>query len=725
VDASILSGHWNGQPARIGVGRDISERLRAEEQQRLAASVFDHAHEGIMITDVNGRIVEVNATFSELTGYARTEAVGQTAGLLKSGHHDASFYQQMWQSIDKVDYWSGEIWNRRKSGEIFVEHLSISTVRDRHGEISHFVGIFADITPIKESQRHLERLAHFDALTQLPNRMLLADRMQLAMAQCARNGKILAVCYLDLDNFKPVNDNLGHAAGDRLLIEVARRLKECVRTGDTVSRLGGDEFVLLFSNLDNDLKTDRAIERVISALARPFTIDGHTVHISASIGVTLYPQDGVDADTLLRQADQAMYSAKRAGRNRYHLFDPERDRRARIRHEKITRIRAGLSNGEFLLHYQPRVNMRTGEVIGVEAVVRWQHPERGLLPPDRFLPTLGDDALAGELGNELGDWVLRQALDQLAAWINQGRRLALGVSISGEYLQQPDFVDRLGELLATRPNVPPALLELQVLETTVLEDQAKGVEVFTACDRLGVCFVLADFGAGSASLTWFRRLPVEALKIDPSFVRDMLDNPDHLAVVEGAIGLARAFRRQVIAGGVESVEQGLALLLLGCDEAQGSGIARPLPAADLAGWIDTFRADELWLSASTFRWSHEDLPLLMAEIEHINWKKALYAWLVAADANRPPPPASARECRFGRWYHGPFSRRYAASPGFADLEPLHERIHAIGEQLLANHARLDATATQALRDELEAISQEMVQRLQQLPLEALIGTRRR
>lgn len=718
VDTRIVNGYWNGQPAYIGISRDISEQLIAEERQKLAASVFEHAHDGIMITDPDGRIIEVNAAFCELTGYSRGEAVGQTTKVLRSGYHKPGFYRQLWHDIRVAGHWSGEIWNRKKSGEAFVEYLTLSAVRGQQGEISHLVGIFSDITLIKEHQQRLEKLAHFDALTQLPNRTLLANRMQLAMAQCTRSGKTLAVCYLDLDGFKPVNDSHGHSVGDCLLIEVAQRLKECVRACDTVSRLGGDEFVLLFSNLDNNRKAEHAVDRVISTLAQPFIVDKHPVQISASIGVTLYPQDGADSDTLLRQADQAMYSAKQAGRNRYHLFDPEYDRRARIRHEEIARIREGLVNSEFVLYYQPRINMRKGEVLGAEALIRWQHPERGLLPPGEFLPTIEGDALA----SELGDWVVRQALDQLAAWVAQDLRLAVSVNISGEHLQQPNFVDRLDELLAAHPSVPPALLELEILETAALDDIARIIEVFAACHRLGVRFALDDFGTGYSSLTYFRRLPAEVLKIDQSFIRDMLDDPDDLAIIEGVIGLARAFHRQLVAEGVESVEHGLALLLLGCDEAQGYGIARPMPAEALPGWIESFQADELWRSAPSFRWSHEDLPLLIAGIDHYRWKKTLYAWLDASDAGHPTPYSDERECSFGRWYYSPSSQRYTASPCFAQLEPIHGRIHAISWQLLDGHACLDATSRQVLRNELESASNDMMQCLQRLQADVLIAT---
>lgn len=714
VDGRVVNGHWDEQPVLIGVAQDISDRLIAEERQKLAASVFEHAHEGIMITDPGGRIVEVNSTFSELTGYSRDEAVGQNADLLKSGHHDAAFYVDMWQAIRRDGYWRGEVWNRKKTGEIFVELLTISSVRNRHGDISHFVGIFSDITLIKEHQNRLEHLAHFDALTQLPNRMLLADRMQLAMAQSERSGRILAVCYLDLDGFKPVNDLYGHAVGDRLLIEVSQRLRSCVRAGDTVSRLGGDEFVLLFTDLDSEREADHAVGRVISTLTHPFQIAGHTVQISASIGVTLFPQDGSDSDALLRHADQAMYSAKQGGRNRFHLFDPENDRRTRARHDEITRIREGLARGEFTLHYQPKVNMRRGGVIGAEALIRWQHPELGLLLPGEFLPAIEGTDLACELGN----WVLHQALDQLATWAAVGLQLPVSINIAGEHLQQPDFVEHLEEALAAHPAVPPALLELEILETAALEDITRVAELFTACSRLGVRFALDDFGTGYSSLTYFRRLPAEVLKIDQSFIRDMLDDPEDLAIVEGVIGLTQAFRRRVIAEGVESVEHGLILLLLGCDEAQGFGIARPMPAAELPDWVDKFRPDDLWSSAAAFRWSREDLPLLIAEVEHRRWKKNLYAWL---DGDGQAPPISEHDCRFGRWCGSALSQRYAGVDGFAELTATHSRIHALGERLLSEGRSLSAADLQNLRQALDQSSHELATQLQQVQAEILIS----
>ena len=715
VDTRIITGYWDGQPAMFAIAQDIRERLIAEERQKLAASVFDNAHEGIMITDPAGRIIEVNATFSELTGYPRQEAIGQTADLLKSGHHDANFYRAMWKTIREVGYWRGEVWNRKKSGEVFVELLTISTVHDREGMISHFVGIFSDITLIKEHQQRLEHLAHFDALTQLPNRMLLGDRMQLAMAQTERNGKVLAVAYLDLDGFKPVNDQYGHSVGDKLLVEVAQRLKSCIRAGDTVSRLGGDEFVLLFAELDSIRECDHAISRVISVLTMPFRIAGHEIFISASIGVTLYPQDGSDSDTLLRHADQAMYAAKQAGRNRFHLFDPENDRRARVRRDEVGRIREALEQGEFELFYQPKVNMRQGNVVGAEALIRWQHPERGLLLPGEFLPAIEGT----ELAITLGDWVLQEALQQLEDWQQQGLGISVSVNIAGNHLQSPGFAARLGELLAAHPAVPPGHLELEVLETAALEDIPRVAALFVECRHFGVSFSLDDFGTGYSSLTYFRRLPADVLKIDQSFVCDMLDDPDDLAIVEGVIGLTRAFQRKVIAEGVETVEHGMVLLLLGCDMAQGFGIARPMPAGQLPAWVAQFRPDELWGSTTAFNWSREDIPMLIAGVDHTRWMKKLYACLADEDGRQPAPELDENACRFGRWYTSPKAQRYAAIKEFNELAEIHRQIHQLGRQLLD---RRNTPEQASLLEAVEKQSQTLTDYLQRIQTEVLLAS---
>ncbi len=721
VETRIASGYWDGKPALIAIAQDISERLIAEERQRLAASVFDNAHEGIMITDPAGHIVEVNSTFTELTGYTRDEALGKTPDLLKSGHHEPAFYHEMWAKIAADGFWRGEVWNRKKTGEIFVEQLTISTVRNRRGAITHYVAIFTDITLIKQHQQRLEHLAHFDALTQLPNRMLLGDRLQQAKAQAERSGKMLAVCYLDLDNFKPINDEFGHAVGDYLLVDVAQRLKTSVRGGDTVARLGGDEFVLLIGNLGNLGECDHAMARVVNAIAQPFRVSQRQVNVSASIGVTLYPNDSADSDTLLRHADQAMYAAKQAGRNRYHLFDPENDRRARARRDELGRIRAGLAKGEFHLHYQPKVDMRKGVVIGAEALIRWQHPERGLLPPRDFLPAVEDS----EAAIELGEWVINEALRQIDAWQrDHGLKLAVSINIAGNHLQHPGFSQRLGELLAHYPAVSPHQIELEVLETAALEDVGTTAALFAECRNLGVSFALDDFGTGYSSLTYFRRLPADLLKIDQSFVRDMLDNPDDLAIVEGVIGLTQAFRRAVIAEGVETVEHGLVLLLLGCDMAQGYGIARPMPPEALPDWIANFQPDELWNLATAFNWSRDDLPMLIAEVDHKRWMRALHASLDDASGSTEPPPLDPHACRFSHWLDSADSRRYVGIPASHEIHGLHARVHDIGRRLVAQHQADDQASVATLREELRQTSEQLAAAIQTIQTETLIGAQR-
>ena len=569
---------------------DLSELKRAQERLRLAASVFEHAHEGIIITDATGTIIEVNAAFVKITGYSREEAVGRNPSLLKSGRHDAAFYAEMWQKITERGYWHGEIWNRRKSGDIYPESVSISAVHDADGVTTCYVGLFADISMLKESQRRLEQMAYHDPLTRLPNRALLADRLQLALAKAQRERRVLAVCYLDLDGFKPINDTWGHAAGDELLIQVARRLQNQVRGNDTVARLGGDEFVVLLVDLPTIDEGERALQRILEALAAPFVVGATTAMISASAGATFFPNDGADPDTLIRHADQAMYLAKQAGRNRYHLFDPEYVRRAQTHRELLERIRHGLTAGEFLLYYQPKVDMRRGTVIGVEALIRWRHPDQGLLTPGAFMAAVE----TSDFAQTLGYWVLESVLQQMTTWGTQGLALPVSVNLSTRHLQQPDFATQLQTLLARYPAIQPEWLELEILETAALDGIRQISHIIAACRQLGVRFAIDDFGTGYSSLMYLKHLPAQTLKIDRSFIGDLLLDPDDLAIVRGVIGLAAAFRLGVIAEGVSSVEQGVRLLELGCHQAQGYAIAWPMAAEKVPDWVRAWRNPEAW-----------------------------------------------------------------------------------------------------------------------------------
>jgi diguanylate cyclase (GGDEF)-like protein/PAS domain S-box-containing protein len=573
------------------LAEESKEVKRANAKLELAASVFEHAREGITITDVRGTIVDVNEAFTRITGYTRAEVIGQNPRILSSGRQDPAFYTAMWDSLIENGHWSGEVWNRHKGGEVFAEMLTISAVRNNVGDTEQYVAIFSDITSIKAHQVELERIAHFDALTHLPNRLLLADRLRQTMPQAVRREQQLAVAYLDLDGFKAINDLHGHNVGDQLLIALAAAMNDTLRDGDTLARLGGDEFVAVLIDLKDVGSCAPMLNRLLEVASSPIQLGMDILQVSASIGVAFYPQDNdVDADQLMRQADQAMYQAKLAGKNRYHVFDSTQDSSIRVHHESLDRIRLALSQREFVLHYQPKVNMLSGKVIGAEALIRWQHPQKGLLPPAKFLPIVEDHQLA----IDIGEWVIDAALTQIEQWQLTGLDIPVSVNIGARQLQQIDFFERLTSILRMHPEVNPSSLELEVLETSALADIAQVSQLIEDCAQIGVLFALDDFGTGYSSLTYLKRLRVAQLKIDQSFVRDMLDDPDDLAILEGIIGLAAAFNRKVIAEGVETIAHGTMLLHLGCELAQGYGIARPMPPEDFPVWASNWRPDAAW-----------------------------------------------------------------------------------------------------------------------------------
>ncbi|MDO8285614.1 MAG: PAS domain S-box protein [Rhodoferax sp.] len=592
--SGLMSAHImtiKGVDCLLSVTRDISERKTADDKLKLAASVFSHAREGIMITDAAGEILDVNDMFTDITGYRREDVVGQNPRILKSGRQSKEFYTSLWGELVDKGHWYGEIWNRRKNGEVYPQTLTISAVRNATAVTQNYVALFSDITAQKAHQGQLEHIAHYDALTNLPNRVLLADRLKQALTQALRREERLAVAYLDLDGFKLINDRHGHQVGDQLLIELSRAMKQCLRDGDTLARLGGDEFVAVLIDLDDLPSGIPMLRRILAAAAQPVQIGELTLNVSASLGVTFYPQTSdIDADQLLRQADHAMYQAKVAGKNRYHVFDPTQDISLRVQHESLERIRLALSQQEFVLYYQPKVNMRTGRVVGVEALIRWRHPEEGLLAPDAFLPVIENHPLAVAVG----EWVIESALTQMESWRAAGLALPVSVNVGARQLQQSDFLDRLKVILARHQGVEPSDLQLEILETSALEDISQVSQLIESCADMGVSFALDDFGTGYSSLTYLKRLRVNALKIDQSFVRDMLDDEDDLAILEGVIGLASAFKRQVIAEGVETAAHGASLMDLGCDVAQGYGIARPMPASELPAWVASWRPDPSW-----------------------------------------------------------------------------------------------------------------------------------
>jgi diguanylate cyclase (GGDEF)-like protein len=449
----------------------------------------------------------------------------------------------------------------------------------------------SDINDKKTYEQELSRIAQHDALTNLPNRILLADRLNQAMIQVQRHGGHLAVVYLDLDGFKLINDNYGHDVGDELLVAVSNLMKLTLREGDTIARLGGDEFIAILIDLTCLDDVIPLLKRLLDVVSQPIVVDDLSLNVTASMGVSFYPQATlVDAEQLLRQADQAMYQAKLAGKNRYHIFDSKQDSMLREHFEMVEIMQKAIKKSEFVLFFQPKVNMRTGVITGAEALIRWQHPERGLLQPVDFLPIIEGH----ELSIAMGEWVLNTALTQMEAWQQVGLNIPVSVNITARQLKDESFVERLAAILAAHPKVDPSHLELEVLETSKLDNIAVTAQIMTSCKILGVSFSLDDFGTGYSSLAYLQRLPIRTIKIDQMFIRNMLHNEDDITILSGILSLASAFKRHIIAEGVETVEHGHQLLKMGCDCAQGYVIARPMPADDFVAWSKTWQPDASW-----------------------------------------------------------------------------------------------------------------------------------
>lgn len=575
------------------VAQDITDITQTQEmlyesEQRLQF-VLEITHEGVWDWHLpSGRVLH-NAQWYKILRYGPDEiddTVESFAALIHPKDKEA-----VWRKLDALlqgetdSYHSEHRLVCKDQTVIWAQDRGRVVERDAQGKVVRVIGSFSDISAQKANQQQLEHIAHYDGLTDLPNRTLLADRMQQALVQARRRGTQLVIAYLDLDGFKTVNDLHGHDVGDRLLTVLATQFKSTLREGDTIARIGGDEFVAVFVDVVSVQSSIPLIQRLLDVASRPHSMDGLTLQVSVSIGISSFPQSAeADPDLLLRQADQAMYDAKIAGKNRYCVFNTEQDRSTRVRNESLERIRQGLAANEMVLYYQPKVNLRTGAVVGVEALVRWNHPVRGLLAPKTFLPEI--EGLTLDL--QLGNWVLQSALAQMESWMTLGIDLPVSVNMSAHHLQQPDFAQKLCTMLEAHPAVKRDRLELEVLETSALKDIDAVALIIRDCAAMGVGFALDDFGTGYSSLTYLKRLPAQLLKVDQSFVRDMLDDPDDLAILQGVLGLATAFHRQVIAEGAETAAHCDRLLQLGCDLAQGYGIAHPMPAHEIPSWLSTW-----------------------------------------------------------------------------------------------------------------------------------------
>ncbi|MBT3093981.1 MAG: EAL domain-containing protein [Candidatus Thiodiazotropha endolucinida] len=580
------------RPARLGeaVRRVlIDKQLRmahrtAEEKLRLADRAFQNTAEGITVTDASGNIVSTNPAFEAITGYSHEEVLGLNPRVLKSGHHPDSFYKEMWDTLLLTGHWRGEIWNRRKNGDAYPEWLTISAVKDGNDETTHYVGVFTDISQIKEAQDQINFLAHHDALTRLPNRALFRERFDHALMHARRENASIALLFLDLDRFKTVNDTLGHPVGDQVLLEVSKRMNQIIRASDTLARLGGDEFVLLLEEQTDAQHAAVVARKLIDLFSRPMIIGEHELVVTTSIGITLYPNDGDDPDKLIRHADRAMYEAKQQGRNTYRFFTQALTEGALERLMMENDLRRAVARNELILHYQPIVNLETRQLQGIEALVRWQHPEQGLIAPGLFIE------LAEEIGiiGEIGQWVLRAACSQLARWDRDGFKVPrISVNLSVQQIDREGLITMVSEELNSS-GLSPERLELEVTESMLIRNPELSRTVLSELRTLGVKFAIDDFGTGYSSLAYLKLLPLDHLKIDQSFVRDIGKDANDEAIVRAIIGMSKSLGLESVAEGVEEAHQARFLQQAGSDLAQGYLYSRPLPADEIfSNWIRT------------------------------------------------------------------------------------------------------------------------------------------
>ncbi len=565
---------------------------------KAATDFFNVSHEMIFTADLNGIILDCNQRFSDVTGYSREYAVGKHSRFLKSGMHDSDFYDDMFGKIHSHGYWRGELINRHKDGSLTTFITTISTVYNSEGKPHRYLVVASDISSISHRRQELENLAYYDTLTGLPNRLLLKDRLSQSMTRVRRRGGFLAVLFIDLDGFKAINDHYGHQVGDEFLVAIGQQMKTAIRESDTLARLGGDEFVVILDDLESDKGVEQPIANLLQSCNSQMSLRGLVLKVSASIGIVLYPSEqakyDTEADTLLRCADQAMYVAKQQGKNRHHYFDGNIDQAIITRNNSIQAIKNGLVDGEFELYYQPIVNMHSGEVLGLDGVIRWNHPASLILSPSAFLPTVQNHPV----GIELGYWVINQALAQISEWQAIGVNTPISINIDARLLHQPDFVANLTIAIANHPNYKAGLLAFEILETIAITDQFEAKLVIDDCRALGIEFALNDFGSGYSSIAYLRQLPIKTIKLDRSFIANITQSHEDLRLVANILGLASEMGKQLVIDGVETIAQGEMLIKMGCELAQGYAIAQPMQAAKVIPWLNDWQPEASWVVAS-------------------------------------------------------------------------------------------------------------------------------
>jgi diguanylate cyclase (GGDEF)-like protein/PAS domain S-box-containing protein len=594
--------------------------LNLKNHPEILEEIFKRSQEGIIVTDEKVKMIACNDAFCRITGYSRSELLGNNPSMLSSGKHDTDFYGRMWQTIREQGWWQGEVWNRNKHGEFYAELLTVNRLKLSDDQPPIYIGMMSDITKMKEHHATLEKLAHYDSLTKLPNRNLLEDRFDRAVAKSDRMQEMLAVCFLDLDDFKPVNDTYGHYVGDLLLIELTHRIEKTIREQDTASRYGGDEFVLLLGELHNRQDCENLLHKILNVLSQPYEIEGNIINIGVSIGYTLYPFDRGSLESLIDHADQTLYRVKNSGKNSISMYGDANLVNQNSRHSfNQPEVLTAIHEGQLRLHFQPKLNIANGELIGFEALVRWQHPEKGLLMPLEFLPSINES----EVEISLGLWVIHEALTELQRWHEHGMKVTVSVNLSAYQLARGNFVEALRKICYDFPELDLSYFQIEILESHALDELSTIKNVIHACkEQLNITTALDDFGTGYSSLSHIRTLPISSVKIDQSFVRNMLNDPNDFKIVESVISLATSFDIDVIAEGVESLKHGQILLCMGCKMVQGYAISRPISAEEVLTWSCDFVAPALLLeeyrSISCLRVSQLRLfaHFLDVELEH-------------------------------------------------------------------------------------------------------------
>ena len=701
VEAYSTPINTGSGPLLFCIIHDVSQRHELETEMRLSNSVFTHASEAIVVMGPDHKIIRTNAAFHSITGVQEEDALNQR--LLRTLNLVNIDEAAIWNEVNKVGNLTKGFWGMRPTDESYAILLTLNLVKDQQGRPQNYIGLFSDITEIKQQEKKLTELAKMDSLTRLPNRSMFLDRLRVEIHRAVRSPAKIAILFIDLDEFKAINDTWGHPAGDSALNTIAARLRTSVRENDTVARVGGDEFLVMLTDLSDDDMCAPVLNRLLVAASSPVAIEGTEIKLSASIGVSFFPDNGNYAEQLIRQADHAMYRSKQLGRNRYTYFSETEDIDSSPSIECAREVDKAISEHQLRVFYQPKVNLHNGEVSGFEALIRWQHPTKGLMNPAAFIKDIEEHEVFVRMDN----WVLESVVKQLAIWKTQGFHTSVGVNVSAKQLQNPSFPGFVRDLLANHPMVEPEQIEFEILESSALQDLTTVSETVQEFSAIGIEFALDDFGTGFSTLKRLQRLPVRALKIDIGFVLDMLHDPSSLALVKGVLALADAFNLRTVAEGVENKELGETLIRLGCKFGQGYGIAKPMPDDQVLSWFQNWRYPEEWQQASEDKNGPEE-SILVAEVEHRAWMRSFTRY--TDDDLSQLPEMNSSCCAFGRWCQTEAYAKYSENPLFTEVVATHHQLHTIARELLSLPA--DKRDLQML----EQTSKQLLALLRRLPV---------